>query len=263
MYSKRKSHQSLESLGCTTRGTGFFSFDGFAEGTCLVGYVDLLGFKQMIARDPKGELAVPLLESAIQNALRVFRFEKSAKVIEQVEYRIFSDNVCFWMSLEYAPPSIFHGMIQVLSAFQLELLFAGVACRGGVSLGHHYSSSNILYGPALVEAVELERLAHYPRILLHPKIMQDPDLIQVSHFHDALTIFKDSLAFVAYLWPIYFGKKDEAMILIRRHASSVSTALEKNRDDTKIHAKYLWLRDYHNEAVDRLTFGDSTMKIPC
>jgi len=58
-----------------------------------------------------------------------------------------------------------------LSTYQNLLIEKGIFVRGGISIGSFYSDDNIIFSGALVKAVELEKRAKFPRIVI------DKDLI--------------------------------------------------------------------------------------
>ena len=51
-------------------------------------------------------------------------------------------------------------------------LFAGFPVRGAVSVGGLMFTDKFLYGPALVDAVQLEKSAIFPRILLGQSVLK-------------------------------------------------------------------------------------------
>lgn len=118
----------------------------------IVSFVDILGFSSMIQMDPKGTKYIPMIERAIANALTMANITRQIDI--GLDYRIFSDNICFWFPLKFHPLAL-ACMLSVLAEFQLGLLLQSIFCRGGVAIGYHYASKNIIYGPALVEAVNL------------------------------------------------------------------------------------------------------------
>jgi hypothetical protein len=77
-----------------------------------------------------------------------------------VQAGAFSDNYVLSMPAEFA--------IRILlsaAALRIKLLQLGFLTRGGVTVGQMYHIDNVVFGPALIEAVALEKEAHYPRLL--------------------------------------------------------------------------------------------------
>ncbi len=66
--------------------------------------------------------------------------------------------------------------IQSASKLVIDLLHAGFLTRGAAVLGNLYHRDNVIVGPALVEAADMEgREAIYPRILLSPAVIREWD----------------------------------------------------------------------------------------
>jgi hypothetical protein len=64
-------------------------------------------------------------------------------------------------------------LLRLLAAVQTYLLLDfGILSRGGVAVGACYHDNNVLFGPALVEAVHLEWAADTPRIVLSVEASQ-------------------------------------------------------------------------------------------
>lgn len=241
-----------------SRSMSFSGFTPFPEETAVVAYVDLLGFKEMVRSDPTGKVLIPVLERSIASGLAFTKLMRDT--VGGVNYRIFSDNVCFWGNLDAGPLS-FSAILSTVSEFQLQLALRGVFCRGGISIGYHYASDSILYGPALLEAVELEKVADYPRILLSPSILNHVDLISMAAFYYQLHKLGDEHWFVNYLWGIYFKEKENGASDLLFHQRAVSEALAKYAGIENVLRKYRWVRDYHNDSVSHLTFATEDMKM--
>lgn len=241
-----------------TRSMTLSEFTPALPESFVVAYVDLLGFKEMILKDPTGKNFIPLLEESVNAGLFFANFGKNRA--KAMDYRVFSDNICFWCSLEYGPLA-FSVMLATLSEFQLRLSHFGVFCRGGVAMGTHYASENVLYGPALVEAVELEKIADYPRILISSAIMGYPDLAMVAAFYYQVHSLNDGLWFVNYLWGVYFKTKEEGIHDLQLHSKAVVDAIERHGDNPLVLRKYEWCRAYHDDAVGHLTFATDGLRI--
>jgi hypothetical protein len=244
LYSGRKPHYTEEQLK-----------EAYAD-KYIVAFVDVLGFSSMIQDDPKGETFIPLVERAIQDALVFTNVIRKFGNATNLEYRIFSDNICFWMPARYHALSC-AVMLSVLAEFQLALVCNGVFCRGGVALGYHYASDYVLYGPALVEAVKIEHSTSSPCISISNAIVEDIHLIMMAlQLHEFHKIRKDGSWFVNYLSKIFYIEKEKSLNIIERHHCIVKEKLDEYRHAAKILAKYKWVADYHNDLVNMITFKD-------
>jgi hypothetical protein len=62
-------------------------------------------------------------------------------------------------------------MLYDIYLLQISLIQRGISVRGAISSGKLFHNEAIVFGPALVEAVELEKLAMYPRVILSREIL--------------------------------------------------------------------------------------------
>jgi hypothetical protein len=95
---------------------------------------------------------------------------------------------------------------QLLGRLAAAALKIGFLIRGGVTIGNLYHAQGIVFGPAMVEAYELEsRTAVYPRIVVSHTIMRRPKWIANS-----LVFLKDDdgLYCVNYYRDLLFGASE-------------------------------------------------------
>jgi hypothetical protein len=97
-----------------------------------------------------------LLEEEVNGGIRV------NPMFLDVQFAVFSDNFVF------SVPASFGARILTVSAqLVLDLLRRGFLVRGGIAFGDLYHRDNVIFGPALNEAVSIEKSkAIFPRILL-------------------------------------------------------------------------------------------------
>ncbi len=222
----------------------------------LVAFVDILGFTSMIEHDPNGERFIPMIDNAIKSAFHYANTIRNMGNPTNLNYRVFSDNICFWMPLTTHTLSL-AVMISVLSEFQLSLLSSGVLCRGGLAVGFHYASEYILYGPALVEAVRLEHTAIYPCISISNSIVEDIHLVGVPlQFHQYHKLTYDGPWFVNYLSKIFFVEKESSLRIIEQHHNIITQRISEFSENPRILSKYIWAANFHNDLVNMIKFKD-------
>jgi hypothetical protein len=223
----------------------------------IVAFVDILGFRSMIEADPKGERFIPIIEKAIVQALTFARISIDiGDNPAELEYRVFSDNICFWMPVRYHTLSVVF-LLSVVAEFQLAMVFNGVFCRGGIAIGYHHASEHILYGPALVESIELEHCNRNPSITISDSIAEDIHLVGLSlQMHLYHKIAKGEPWFVNYLYKAFYIDKNESLKIIKQHHDIVLGKLKEHRDEPRILSKYEWIAAYHNDIVSMFTFKD-------
>lgn len=157
----------------------------------LVAYLDILGWSEAckveltrianaakLIHDAANDYSTATKEK-IEEVARETKGETNQMYLS-VQAGAFSDNYVLSM-----PVSFGFRIMQSASALSIKLLQLGFLTRGGVTVGNVYHQDNVVFGPALIEAVGLEREAHYPRILCSDALLE----------HMA-TIDKNAVAFV-------------------------------------------------------------------
>ncbi len=230
-------------------------------------FLDVLGFKRLI--DERRE-------DVIEEALEI----TCAKYQSNYEVSTFSDNMA--VSLPFRIGYELAELIQFSSSLTLQLLHKGVLSRGGITVGEIRHKGNAIYGPALVEAYQLEsKTANYPRVVLarnavanslqaggNPQgceefirgfIRTDFDGIEHVHIldHKALMPFHIMLPEETrgINGPISFK------VLIDAKLAAITRALENNpATDDRAKEKQEWLRRY---AAVYEKFYSITPNSPC
>ena len=152
-------------------------------------YVDILGWRELICAgvDEKLLEIVELIHLVAEGSnehvrqhylARDGKYEEWAPGISgkvqvnplflQHQFGAFSDHFVFSMPATYGL-----WFLNTASKFIIDLLHAGVLTRGAAVLGDLYHRDNVIFGPALVEAAEIEtRESIYPRILLSSEVVK-------------------------------------------------------------------------------------------
>lgn len=153
----------------------------YEDRLCL--FLDILGFKSLIEEtvNDSGKTSAPSVTGTtverVHTALSVIndaiRFEiaglserlKTTKKITQ-----FSDSIV--VSYRMAEPGAVFDMLYEIYLLQIELIQHGILVRGAIASGKLFHDQHVLFGPALIEAAELEKLAMYPRVILSREILE-------------------------------------------------------------------------------------------
>jgi hypothetical protein len=159
-------------------------------------FVDFLGFADASAKLDE-ERQVKVLE--LLQALAALRSEFVAGTIGETVYWIrpaistFSDHILISYPLQSVLDRVageriaaltilrqFHDLLSRVAAAALQI---GFLIRGGATIGKLYHAKGVVFGEALIEAVQLEtRTAIYPRVVLSNKITQRQDWITQELF---------------------------------------------------------------------------------
>ncbi|HKG38781.1 MAG TPA: hypothetical protein VKB25_07310 [Conexibacter sp.] len=131
---------------------------------------------------------------------------------------------------------------------QNDLVSDGFFVRGGLSLGSLHVSDHVLFGPALVEAYDLEsRAAVHPRIVLSRPAAETQ---RGTAGGSMLMCDDDGQTFVDYLGATFQEPEDPYPVL-QGHRDTVVDRLHVTRRRKRQWEKYRWLAEYHNAVMRR------------
>jgi len=211
---------------------------------CALLFVDLLGVREMtMSQRATGHLVA--LHSVVRLMQRDFFGEASP-------YRsaFFSDTLVLAAPIirETDDATEIGGLMRQAMWLQNDLLTEGFFVRGGLSLGSLHVGDHVLFGPALVEAYDLEsRAAVHPRILLSRAAAETQ---RGTAGGSNLMCDDDGHSFVDYLGAAVL-EPDDPFPVLQRHRDTVVDRLQHSRRHKRRWEKYRWLGEYHNAVVRR------------
>jgi hypothetical protein len=134
------------------------------------------------------------------------------------------------------------GLLKNLAFVQAGYALNGIFLRGAVTTGPHHHSQYIDFGPALTEAVKLEKThaGDGTRIVLSPRLQHDLQAFGMQQLPIAEDL-KDKTYFLDFIGALDQAKRSELRSEIEaRYQES------KSYDDSKILEKLEWLASYYN-----------------
>jgi hypothetical protein len=215
---------------------------------CAVLYFDLLGVSAM-AQGAEAEDELLRFNRTIRDA---FPYPIGAAAANEDDHAypatVFSDAVVAAVPIPSEVPAatqIFHLAFEV-AKLQTELATREYFARGAITLGKIHFYDGLLFGPALVEAVALERMvAVDPRIVLSPRAAAA--LLGVRGTAAPILGDEDRMLFVDYLTGAF--QTDPGLDLptsLRRHRSVVAGQLKQHAANFGRWSKHRWIAEYHN-----------------
>jgi hypothetical protein len=160
-------------------------------------------------------------------------------------------------------------IIDLLHA-QAELVNERILIRGAVTVGNVFASPTRVFGPALIEAYELEsRTAIHPRVVVSPAAIHAhrtvPALVgaqhdleyEISEIESLTRIDEcDGVRFIDYVRGIAEEVDDASLYaeFLGKHRSILQHAARAGHP-ASVQEKYAWLASYHNDAVAELNQG--------
>lgn len=224
-------------------------------------FLDMLGFSQLVHSSENNIFEIKKIKDAIRTIQKVFDINQTTqeRFITQ-----FSDSivVSFLISEKGEVALLLsktHKLIKTLIAQE-------IICRGTITQGKMIHDENFMFGPAFIEAYELEvKIAVYPRIILI-----DESIIKIGvenyGYHPANTpsyeeseiksfITKD---FDGFYFVDYFNVETICEIsepekqYVKDLRCLIEEGLKKHKDQPRIIQKYEWMKSKYNNLIVNL-----------
>lgn len=238
----------------------------------IVTFLDVLGFRSLI-KDESAEAIDSILEKMSKYAAPTADpdddpYHPATTTFSDCVMRIsFTDSEA---NSDYQIGLLFYELLALVHA-QSELIDNDVIVRGGVAFGDIFYQDQRVFGPAMVDAYELEsKKAIFPRIVVSPKwmeILKSDRFIrsknhtlkeELKYIHKLIRQDDDGLYFIDYIRAIQSELDDpEAgyILFLERHRSLIKRNLGKHAGQERVLDKYKWLSRYHDELINELDEG--------
>lgn len=196
----------------------------------IIAFADILGWREAIKEFKKLRETVTLIENYAKNFSHKIKkdIEKAPEISSAfkaqyfgIEFSFFSDS--FAIS---APVAYGENVFKIIAVASDMLLRKQFLVRGGVTIGELYHCQRCIFGPALVEAVNLEgKDALYPRFICSDTLVKHLDSTDYKH-KVVLQDFPQS--WVVNIKSGSFIARDELMTIIETELSKEKMS-ERNR----------------------------------
>jgi hypothetical protein len=235
----------------------------YQNRVCL--FLDILGFSEHVKQttDKEGnEITKKVLE--IGNLLQLLPIKMRSFGDSSTDRQItqFSDSIV--VSFQLTDKNAFIRLLDDIMKIVVNFVLKGYLVRGGITYGKLLHQNNIVFGPAMIAAYELEsKIAIYPRIIfdkeLVVELIRNGDIGLKELFNDEIessNFWKedfDGKYYLNYLKgsKIYLDESDYYNSFLPTLRDFITTAL-RNRSNQSVRAKYGWLRTKFNEQLNSL-----------
>ncbi|WP_424353790.1 hypothetical protein [Methanobacterium sp. MBAC-LM] len=262
-----------------SEGTKRYVASEFAKGDCIVAFLDILGFEELVqtsvySKDPLAKKRmIETIKSALKDALKNIETGEN-KDLNLIKYKVFSDCTCL------ATPS-FHNrdneasnlctLITMIKGYTFNLIRRNIYIRGGISRGYHYEDNYMIFSDGLVKAHNLEnKEALYPRTILDEDLVQrfkrlwinQKDAILEFNVQTRLITDEEGITFVS---PFNLMQSMDKQTLVdtsaprskkdlikidnnfnREILKDVEEKIIKYKDNERVLPKYEWLKEFIN-----------------
>ena len=233
----------------------------------IICYADILGFRartECALRQGSEATFLREIKRSLRAAYDKVREAKTlgGEVPSRFDMKVFTDNLVVAYPLgneriEGGEPEM-STILMLFAEVQASLAADGFLLRGAIAVGDHYQDDDIAYGPALLEAVDLDKSGSAPRLVLAPSAVrlvkqQLKSYRRVSKSPHYRSLFEDSgdgRLFVHYLDVVFENFLESGINenLLKSHCDSVSSGLREHQFDPRVRQKYEWLATYHNHV---------------
>ena len=242
----------------------------------LVAFIDILGFKNIIAKSIFDEQVANNLHRAMKRISEDHQNNQRDIANDDNPFNkmvtTFSDSAVISYPVQPGTGNLFSLLMEIIY-LQIDLINLGFLLRGGIAIGPLYHEDSIIYGPAMIEAYYLEsKIAQYPRIVLTPHTLyRAMQITRLNNVEFEQEFFKrivtlDQSCNIYYLDVL--GQGDEfddpvdGYLSFLKHTHDIIIDGLKSTDES-VHIKYKWFGIYLNHTVDQY-YGSScnNLKIP-
>ncbi len=216
-------------------------------------FIDLLGVREMNRGRAAGKHLVAIERAVVRGTYRDFLTPDPPWLSA-----FFSDTLVLARPVSAADDeeSSIDALLEQAAWLQLNLIAEGFFVRGALTLGKFHLRDGLIFGPALIEAHDLERdVAIHPRIILggDAERSQREDLQAYDSPDDSpqnVLLLRDDegSAFINYLGPLFEEPADPTPAL-QMHRNVVTARLHEHRDQRSFWEKYRWVAEYHNAVI--------------
>lgn len=230
----------------------------------ICAFVDVLGFGDTVKRsvDERGQpmpkeigRIVRFLSTMVRYTQREdFEHESALRTVTQ-----FSDSLVISYPCR-AQSEVFLSLLDLLYCC-MEGVGLGFFLRGGVAVGPLLHTKEMVFGPALVSAYEMEsKHALYPRIIVHDDVLNTAKTAYADHHtpeqelryvKGLLTKDKDGYRYIDYIGQAQGELADpegDFVMYMGKLCHLIEAGLKI--DDAKTRKKYVWLMEKYNAVVD-------------
>lgn len=213
-----------------------------------VAFVDILGFSEIVKRSETNTR----LYDALVRTLSAMQARRAIEGAEEVDFQFqsFSDSVVV------SSASSINGLAHLLTAIgvlTLDLMQEALLIRGAVAKGKLYHAKGVMFGPAFIEAYQIEKtITKYPRVVLSKQTYEDH---KASSLHrSSIMLSEDGPPCLSIFEPLeHLLSKDDTRIEATEAATRCRIAIQSLLDNS-IHnpshyGKLRWLAIQWNRKI--------------
>ena len=240
----------------------------------IICYADILGFRAETEREfASGEATQFLrrIKGSLDIAYGKVREAKKAGGTDTsiFDMKVFTDNIVVAYPVHDPDIELGEGelgtILMLFSEVQASPAADGFLLRGAIAFGDHYQDDDIAYGPALLEAVDLDKSGSGPRLVIAPsaerqiarQLASYRSVSNAPHCDALLIDPSDGRLFVNYLEAVFGHFPDDRIDyqLLAALRDGVTSGLQEHEANPRVRRKYEWVATYHNYVCGDIADG--------
>ena len=213
-----------------------------------VAFLDIPGFKEVSKNSEKetGNIVRTTQDFAQFIGEIAKKYDNNGK---EIVIMTFSDSI--YMSY---PEGQGAALICDIQQLQQQLAVQGYFFRGGVVYDDIYDKEGQFYGPAQIEAYEIESSAAvYPRVVISDECYEHLAL-EINGSTPITQDVADGSYFVDFL-----GTYNGVGLDVKKIENNINKNIEKKESPLSVKCKYRWLNRYYNSCKEKWTFKENTL----
>lgn len=225
-------------------------------------YIDILGFKHLVGNNENCEDKFSMVYNALDIIFQEKKENDRLNNIDggELDFRVSTFSDCIAFSEPFENEGSFFYILTMAYYVQASLLDAGVPCRGAISIGKLFHNGELIFGPALNEAVTSEEHnAIYPRIIVskdtynkgikenHSMNSDEEDLQWIN---SRLSDDVDGFKYVNYFnQSSEFDDSDQYYCFLSNCKKIIENNLNLTSFKEHEYQKYYWMKEKFNSVV--------------
>jgi len=218
-------------------------------------FIDFLGFSEIVKETVSDPKKLVDLVSALKDAAEVASLGDSADFMMTQ----FSD--CIVISYRADRPAALFQLVNKLSLIVVSIAGRGYLLRGGLTFGDLLHTDEVVVGPALIRAHELEsKIASVPRVIIDPSAfnvaMMNPSYHhepseELEYIRSFLKEDDDGYWFFDYFsWGTVVGVTGLENHSYPQYLTTLSKLIKRGlkKSSSKVLEKYIWMHKLYNSA---------------
>ncbi|MDK4486151.1 hypothetical protein MVQ23_09880 [Fusobacterium necrophorum] len=225
-------------------------------------FLDILGFKNMVMNSENNPNLLEKINKILNQIQKIKKDKYSLFTESDRQISIFSDSII--ISYSSINPGIVYPILENIICLCIEFSYENIWIRGGISFGKLYHKGDKCFGPALVNAINLEsKHAKYARVVVDTDFLvtttaNPPKLFSSNEHKNQIMEFlkkdsSDNLYYLDFLDSILdsLDYPEDIKNTFVKIKNNITQSLISYKNNTQILEKYEWMKNYYNQTIEK------------